>query len=153
MKFIKWSLILGIAVPLLLIAAAYIRNKAVGPTGWAEDNTMKELRAKMKDPDSLVIKSSYFVHRLDSEGDEEILMCGILDGKNSFGGYTGGMRFTSRSVSSERLGTFDTYTVEMEDPEQKAAASTVNMLSAFEKVYWNEYCVDEKHPPLTVENP
>jgi len=149
MKFLKWFLILLIAIPAVIVASAYIRNKAVGPTGWAEDNTIKRLRAKMKDPDSMAIRESFFVHKIDAKNDEEIFMCGIVDGRNSFGGFTGGTRFASRSVSSKRLGTFDTYAVEIEDVEQKALASSVKMLSSFAKVYWNEYCVDATHPPIT----
>lgn len=149
MKFLKWFLILLIIIPVVLVAGVYIRNKAAGPVGWAEDNTNKALRAKMKDPDSMTIRSSYIVLKTNDRNDTEINICGIVDGKNSFGGYTGGTRFASRSVSSKALGTFDTHSVEMEDEQQKALALKVNMLSSFEKVYWNDYCVDATHPPIT----
>ena len=145
----KWVVILLVAIPALFVAGVYVRNKAVGPTGWAEDNTIKALKAKMKDPDSMVIRSSYVVLKTNDKEDTEIFICGIVDGKNSFGGYAGGTRFASRSVSSKRLDTFDTYSVEMESREGKALASSVKWLSTFEKVYWNNYCVDAAHPPLT----
>ena len=149
MKIVKWFAIAIVVIPMLFLVGVYIRNKSVGPTGWAEDNTIKALKTKLKDPDSMVIRSSFFVHKINSANDEEIFMCGIVDGKNSFGGYTSGTRFASRSVSSKALKTFDTYTVELEDNENKQKADEVKMLSAFEKVYWNDYCVDDRHPPIT----
>lgn len=148
MKILKWLVIALIFIPLLLVVAAWVRNKAVGPVGWAEDNTARALRAKMKDPESMVVRSSYVVQRAKDSDSVEISVCGVVDGKNSFGGYTGGVRFASRSVHSKKFSTFDTYTVEMEDPAAKAQAERVKMLSAFEVVYWNAYCVDDSHPPL-----
>ena len=149
MKFVKWILVLLVAVPVVIVAGAYARNKAVGPVGWAEDNTIKALKARMKDPDSTVIRPSFVIQRTNEKNDTEIFICGIVDGKNSFGGYAGGRRFASRSVSSKSLGTFDTYTVEMEDWKSKATADEIHRLSPFESVYWNDYCVDSTHPPLT----
>ena len=149
MKFLKWLLILLVAISVVLVAGIYVRNKAVGPAGWAEDNTIKALKAKMKDPDSMVVRSSFVILKNNEKNDTEIFICGIIDGKNSFGGYTGGTRFASRSVSSKTFGTFNTYTVEMENEKDKALASSIKRLSAFETVYWNDYCVDATHPPIT----
>jgi hypothetical protein len=151
MKILKWILLLVIGVPIVFIAGAYVRNKAVGPVGWAEDNTLKRLKAKMKDPDSMVVRSSYTLQRMNASKDVEIFVCGVVDGKNSYGGYTGGNRFASKSVSSQSNKTFDTYSVELEDPEQAALAKSVKMLSAFDKVYWNDYCVDADHPAIAAE--
>jgi hypothetical protein len=108
LKIFKWLVILIVAIPVVIIAGAYIRNKAIGPAGWAEENTLKALKAKMKDPESMAIRSSYIVQRSKGDDSVEIFVCGIVDGKNSFGGYTGGVRFASRSVSSKRFNTFDT---------------------------------------------
>ena len=152
MKVLKWILIVVVAIPVLLVAGIYIRNKSVGPEGWAKDNTEKKLVASMKDPDSMVIRSYYFVKNTAANGDEEIYMCGIVDGKNSFGAYTGGTRFASRSTSSKSLNTFDTWDVQMDSEERKATASRLGRLSAFEEVYWNKWCVDSQHPPLTPTN-
>lgn len=148
MKFLKALLILVVAIPLVLIVGFYIRNKSVGPIGWAEDDVQKRLRMHMKDPESMVIRSSYVVTRQKGPTTTEISICGIVDGKNSFGGYTGGQRFASRSVHDSQYKTFDTYSVEVEDPQQKSKSDSLGLLSAFERVYWNELCVDEAHPPL-----
>lgn len=149
MKFVKWFVVLLVAIPVVFVAGAYVRNKVAGPVGWAEDNTIKALKAKTKDPDSMVIRSSFVIQRTNDKNDTEIFICGIVDGKNGFGGYAGGTRFASRSVSSKAFGTFDTYSVEMEDWQSKATAMQVDRLSPFESVYWNDYCVDSAHPALT----
>jgi hypothetical protein len=135
-------------VPVVLIAGIYIHNKAIGPVGWAQDNTEKALREHMKDPDSMVIRSSYVVQKTDAKGNQLIYICGIVDGKNSFGGYAGGTRFASKSEYSKALDTFDTWSVQIEDPEQERSAKDVGMLSGFDSVYWNDWCVDASHPAI-----
>jgi hypothetical protein len=154
MKFIKWLVIVLIGVPVLLVAGIYVRNKSIGPVGWAEDNTVKALRQRMKDSDSMVIRSSYIVQITKPSGDVEISICGIADGRNSFRGFDGGTRFVSVSSDNKSLGTFDTHIVQMDDSSasEKAEAKQVKMLTGFEKIYWNGHCVDDTHPALVVEN-
>ncbi|MFJ2320012.1 hypothetical protein [Pseudomonas sp. NPDC087817] len=147
MKAVKWIAVI-VLVPVVVVVGAFIRNKAIGPVGWAMDDVEKSLRAKMKDPNSMVIRSSYVVER-KSGARREISVCGFVDGKNSFGGYADSVRFASRSVSNENLGTFDTYTVKIENPSETAQARDVGMLSGFEDAYWNKLCVDEFHPAIT----
>jgi hypothetical protein len=145
-----WAWFFGIivAVPVVLIASIYIRNKAIGPAGWAQDNTVKALKERMKDPSSMVIRSSYVVQKMDDKGNQTISICGIVDGRNGFGGYAGGTRFASKSEYSKSLETFDTSSVQMEDPEQERTAKEVGMLSGFDSVYWNDWCVDATHPAV-----
>jgi hypothetical protein len=148
MSALKWIGFV-VAVPVVFVAGIFVVNKISGPVGWAKADVEKNLRAQMKDPDSMVIRSSFVVKR-KMEGRTEISVCGTVDGKNNFGGYTGGMRFASRSVSTKN--TFDTYTVKIEDPRDLAQARNLNILSTFEKIYWNEFCVDERHPALTASS-
>jgi len=110
------------------------------------------LKAKMKDPESMVIRSSFIV-RINNPSDKTttISICGIVDGKNGFGGYTGGTRFMSRSVLDDKLNTFDTHEVEMDNTEDKRAAESVHSLSPFEDIYWNPSCVDAEHPALSAQ--
>lgn len=153
MKFLKWVVIVLVAVPVLIVVIAFIRNKTVGPKGWAMDNTEIRLKEIMKDPDSMVIRSFFIVNVNDPSNEKTtISICGFVDGKNGFGGYTGGTRFMSRSVSYNSRNVFDTREVKIEDPNDKQIAEKVHMLSAFEKVYWNPNCVDSEHPALTVAN-
>ena len=149
-----WAWVLGvvIAIPIVLIASIFVRNKAVGPVGWAQDNTEKALKERMKDPSSMAIRSSYVVQKTDEKGNESIYVCGVVDGKNSFGGYAGGTRFASWSSHSKSLGTFDTISVQMEDPEQQREAEKTGwLLSGFDEVYWNEWCVDANHPAVVAK--
>lgn len=146
---LAWIFAVIIAIPAVLAAGFYMRNKAVGPVGWAHDDTVKALKDKMKDPGSMVIRSSFVVQKTDEKGDRFIYTCGIVDGKNSYGGYIGGTRFASKAMYSKSLDTFfGTRTVQMEDPEQERTAKKVGMLSGFDKVYWNEWCVDAEHPAV-----
>jgi len=147
MKILKWLLIALIVVPAIVVIGAYVRNKAIGPVGWAEDDTLKALRSKMKDPDSMIVRSQYVVQKNTESGGRYIYVCGVVDGKNSFGGYSGGARFASWSSSGG--GHFDFLDVQIEDVQAKATAARVKMLSAFESVYWNSRCVDSAHPALT----
>jgi hypothetical protein len=149
MKILKWLAVVVVGVPVVLIASAYIRNKAVGPEGWAMDNTIDKLRAQMKDPESMVIRSSYIVHHVEANGEEDVIaICGVVDAKNSFGGYTGGTRFVSRSASNRKSDTFDTHEVILEKPQEQREADSVHMLSGFDHVYWNPQCVDGAHPAV-----
>nr|AAL24541.1 orf196EGC129 [uncultured bacterium] len=152
-RALAWVFGVIVAIPVLLIVGFYTRNKAIGPVGWAQDDTVKALKERMKDPDSMVIKSSFVVQKTDEKGDQLISMCGVVNGKNSFGGYTDGTRFASRSTYSKSLDVFfGIRSVQMEDPEQQRTAREVGMLSGFDKVYWNEWCVDAEHPPVVATN-
>lgn len=123
----------------------------IGPVGWATDDVEKALRAQMKDPDSMVIRSSYVVKRQTERG-QEISICGFVDGRNSFGAYSGPVRFVSESLSNRQLKIFQTSMVKLENAVETKEAHEVNMLSSFEEVYWNKYCVDSSHPALTVSS-
>ena len=146
-----WVVGIVISIPIVLIASFYLRNKALGPVGWAQDNTKNALKERMKDPDSMIIRSSYVVKKIDEKGDELIYVCGIVDGKNGFGGYAGGTRFASWSFHSKSLDSFDTISVQMEDPEYQRTAEKVGLLSGFDKVYWNEWCVDANHSAVVAK--
>lgn len=103
------------------------------------DNTVTRLRAKFKDPDSVQIRSSWTVVKPDPGGGKRnIYICGLVDGKNSYGAYPGAVRFVSHSIDWTDM--FDTKSVTVEDPPDTATAHGVNMRSGFEKVYWDETC-------------
>jgi hypothetical protein len=148
MKALKWIGVICL-VPVVVVAGSCVRNKVIGPVGWATDDVEKALRAQMKDPDSMVIRSSYVVKRQVELG-QEISICGFVDGRNSFGAYSGPVRFVSKSFSSRRLKVFETSMVKLENSSETKEAHEANMLSVFEDMYWNKYCVDESHPALTV---
>lgn len=139
MKILKILLLSIAGLIVLLVGGSYLRNKMIGPEGWALDNTETKLKSMMKDPASTAIKSAQTFSTVDTKtGVTTIHICGVVDGKNSFGAYSGGTRFVSRSVST--ADTFDTYEVDLEDPKDVSLARAANMASAFEKVYWAPYC-------------
>lgn len=143
MKILKVLLLSIIGLFVLLAGGSYVRNKMIGPEGWALDKTEAKLKSMMKDPASTTIRSSRTFTNIDpTTGAKTIYICGVVDGKNSFGAYSGGTRFVSRSVST--TDTFDTYEVDLENSEDVSLARAANMESAFERVYWAPYCRDEK---------
>lgn len=150
MKALKWIGVICL-VPVVLVAGSCVRNKVIGPVGWATDDVEKALRAQMKDPDSMVIRSSYVVKRQTELG-QEISICGFVDGRNSFGAYSGPVRFVSKSLSNRKLEIFETSLVKLENPTETKQSHSFNMLSVFEDMYWNNYCVDAAHPALTVSS-
>lgn len=147
MKIVKWLVVVLVGVPLLIVAGVYVRNKAVGPAGWAQDNTVRQLKANLKHPDSMVIRSSYIV-KVAAAHATTYFLCGVVDAKDDAGAYTGGLRFLSTSVDDNDAGTFDTGAVVIEDPAQKIRADSQHVLSAFESASWNGHCVDAAHPQL-----
>ncbi|MFR0714794.1 hypothetical protein ACLUS7_06970 [Enterobacterales bacterium BD_CKDN230030183-1A_HGKHYDSX7] len=150
MSALKWVGVV-VLVPVAIVAGMFIKNKMAGPVGWAKDNVETALSLQMKDPDSMVIRSSFVVSRRNGHV-LEVSICGFVDGRNGFGAYSGPMRFASNSVSNGRLRTFQTNLVKVENPMETKQAHDVNMLSGFEEAYWNKYCVDSEHPALTVNN-
>jgi hypothetical protein len=149
MKKLKWALGLLVGVTLLIVGGTYVRNKVVGPAGWARDNTLTQLKANLRNPGSMVIRTSYIVTSADPGKNVNVIeLCGIVDAKDAAGEYTGGLRFVSRSIDDNAAGTFDTYAVMIEDPAQKVLADSQHVLSTFESRYWNVHCVDATHPAL-----
>ena len=139
MKILKVILFSIVGVFVLFAGGSYVRNKIIGPEGWALDKTEAKLKSMMKDPASTEIRSAQaFVNADPKTGAKVIHICGVVDGKNSFGAYSGGTRFVSRSVAT--ADTFDTYEVDLEDPEDVSLSRAANLPSAFEKVYWAPYC-------------
>src|SRR5262245_50238013 len=118
MKALKWIVASLVGIPLLTVSIIYVRNKVIGPVGWANDITAERLAEQMRDPESMRIRSSYVIEKTTADGDREIAICGVVDGKNAFGAYTGGTRFVSLSNSSAEFHTFDTLFVEIEDQSE-----------------------------------
>lgn len=149
MKTLKWMLVLLVGIPLLVVAGVYLRNKVVGPAGWAKDNTLKQLKANLKHPGTMVIRSSYTVQAAGpGKNATAIYLCGVVDAQDDAGALTGGLRFLSRSVDDNDAGTFDTDPVVIEDPAQKVQSASQHVLSTFETRDWNAHCVDAAHPAL-----
>lgn len=109
----------------------------------------KNVAARMKDPDSAKFHSQFLIRLpVDKNGFQTIYVCGIVDGKNSFGAFTGGTRFVV--AQSEGRNTFTTTDVQIEDSDRRATVDSADKPqkeTIFEAVYWNKQCVDAAHPP------
>lgn len=111
----------------------------------------RNVAARLKDPDSARFTQKTFVVRQapDERGMSSVAACGAVDGKNSFGAYSGGGRFVVRGLQGPNL--LDVSIVELENRSERWA--TVDSrdgekpTTVFEKIYWNVYCVDSNHPP------
>lgn len=148
-RILKWTLSIILVVPVVVVAGIWLRNKTVGPEGWLRDDAEKAIRAQLVDPNSFVMRESYYVRKPEKNGGTYISLCGIFDGKNRMGGYAGGARFVARGLSFED--TFTVISVNLDNREEKYTSNKVGMLSPFEEVYWNGFCVDEAHPALVPE--
>lgn len=135
-----------VSLPIVFVLAmgsSFVRGQSDGPMGLAMSNTEQRLRGHLKDPDSMVIRSSYPVVRRSSGGsNEHIYICGLVDGKNSFGAYAGAVRFVSYSIQTKE--SLKTYSVEVEDPRQTNAAHEEAKRSDFERMYWDPNCASHQ---------
>ncbi len=93
----------------------------------------KNIARKLKDPDSAKFGKTFVVRKPSTTGAfSEVAACGTMDGKNSFGAYTGGTRFVVKGLQGDGL--LDISIMELDDPTESKPTS-------FEKVYWNAYCM------------
>ncbi|CAM4355271.1 Lipoprotein [Comamonas aquatilis] len=117
--------------------SALVAAVALTACGSADENFIwtaeKNIARKLKDPDSAKFGKTFIVRKpADSSGISEVAACGTIDGKNSFGAYTGGTRFVVRGLQGNDL--LDISIMELDDP-------TESKPTTFEKVYWNAYCL------------
>ncbi len=147
MTFTKWLFVVLLTIPFCATA-----SKKIEVDELAKASALKELKTRMKDPDSAVIRSSFIVRRPDSKFHhiEEVNVCGVVDGKNSYGGYTGGTLFVAIGYLVVQEKQFFTITVALESLQEKRRAESVGTPSPFERVYWNVYCVDGTKPPVGI---
>ncbi|HGE5934434.1 TPA: hypothetical protein ACGGR5_000534 [Vibrio cholerae] len=93
MKALKYTA-LGIVAVLAIIMVA---SNTANPTSWdATGFVEREVRKMMKDPDSVKFERVKF-HPDEKPQGKEIsgTVCGYVNAKNSFGAYTGFVRFIS----------------------------------------------------------
>jgi len=124
---------------------------ACSPDTRAQISAEHAVSARLKDPPSARFSNEFVVRQpRDKSGTQMLATCGVVDGKNGFGAYNGGVRFVVDQSDNSQYGTFDTFTVTMEtDDNKQATIGTVNgsqPTSIFEMIYWNPSCVDAAHP-------
>lgn len=133
-----------------ILCCALALNGCFGTDDHLRMEAEHQVENQLKDPDSAKFKSIFIVRgKQDENGFETAYVCGVVDGKNSFGAYTGGIRFVVRQSIGHKYRTFDTASVTLEDSEKRATPESVNSEkreTIFESIYWNSKCVDSTHP-------
>jgi len=128
------------------------------PDDSAKWSAEKAVTARLKDQPTARFSNEFVVRRpIDKEGKQELATCGIVDGKNSFGGYTGGSRFVviqwQYFKPNPIAPAFDNVYVVIDDGDRRAALGALPHETIFERVYWNAECVDADHPATFTANP
>jgi hypothetical protein len=105
-------------------------------------------KSHLKDPPSARFGPVFLVVKpVGKDGVRDAATCGVIDGKNGFGGYTGGSRFVVLQILS-KYGV-DNISVQYEDYDSKKAWPDPDNSppeSLFERSWWNPNCVDAAHP-------
>ncbi|MBE2242467.1 MAG: hypothetical protein IAE86_06915 [Burkholderiaceae bacterium] len=111
-------------------------------------NAEAAVKQRLKDPDSAKFSGVFLVRQPAQSDISHVHICGVVDGKNSFGAMTGGTRFVVVALQGQNL--FDISNLQIEGPDRSATVDSRSggqPTTVFEKVYWNAYCVDATHPP------
>lgn len=151
----RWSrtlVITFLAVPTALAMAVAGFTYANRPP-WEifQEVAQNEVKKELKDPESAIFGESFVISsplmkdgiRLDAYA-----LCGVVNGRNTFGAYTGGTRFIARGLAHKKSA-FVTSVI-FEDSDRRAtvtSAETDKKATIFEEIYWNKECVDSKHHP------
>ena len=102
----------------------------------ARGSAEKAISAKLKDPGSAKFTDVFLVEvKAPAPETRHVAVCGTVDGKNSFGAYSGGSRFVV--LKSFGLGQFKTEGTVFAEIEDVSSASSAK---AFAQVYWSKYC-------------
>ena len=102
----------------------------------ARGSAEKAISAKLKDPGSAKFTDVFLVEvKAPAPETRHVAVCGTVDGKNSFGAYSGGSRFVVlKSFGLGQFKTEGTVFAEIED------VSSTSSAKAFAQVYWSKYC-------------
>lgn len=106
--------------------------------GMAVDKGKDMIASTLKDPDSARFESVYMVEEKVAGDTHYGFLCGSVNSKNSFGGFTGAKRFAAR-LSYSTGGTISVSDVQLEEGQlAKAGADGRTM---FETFYWQKRCI------------
>lgn len=139
-------------VILAILGSACTRS----PEDNARAGAEARVKALLKDPESAKFGNVFLVTGPpDSYGGRRLFTCGEVNAKNSYGGYSGSARFVATHFQTKD--TFDTSAAIIENLNERAATVDTKhsplKTTVFEKVYWNQYCVDETHPATFTATP
>jgi len=145
----RWGMMWAVTVAAMVLAGC----GELGNDNEAKLLAEKQIEASLKDPDSAKFSGEFVIRsEPDSDGHQDIVTCGYVNAKNSFGGYAGDSRFIVTQSLNKKLQTFGNIHSIMEDenpmyrdphPEPVPGQPA----TVFEQLYWNKSCVDPSHPP------
>lgn len=136
-------------IAVIVLVSLGVLTACGSPDEKAKANAERAVAAKLRDPDSARFSDEFVVRqKVNSNNFVDLATCGVVDGKNLFGAYTGGARFVAVQSESDKYNVFDTSNVILEENHDGAPETydAPQMQSIFELVYWNAYCVDATHP-------
>lgn len=114
--------------------------------GASDEDVIKTAQAmvasKLKDPESARFSDS-FIYRRSDPYIQYTTLCGKVNSKNSFGGYTGAMRYSATLTFSES-GDVEVLSTNFEEGD-----NLMNMedgLTIFEKLQWRGICAPGETP-------
>lgn len=103
----------------------------------------------LKDPESARFRGIFLIPNEEKDGIlQDIAICGVVDGKNSFGAYTGGQRFVAYGYRGD--GILGVHRAYLEGQDRRPTPETYDTEikeTIFESIHWNAVCVDGEHPP------
>lgn len=144
------KIFIGLGVLVLgFIGVGFIANVSASMEDKARWTAEKAVTMQLKDPDSVKFRDIFVVAKpTDIKDIFSVAVCGVVDGKNSFGAFTGGQRFVAKMVT-DKSGNGSVKDLQIEDDKRATVDSlrTKNKTTVFEKIYWNDYCVDATHGP------
>ena len=134
----------------LAVVTCFSLSACGSPDFWMIEASKKAASERLKDPPSARFPVDPFIVRNQrKDGLELVAVCGMIDGKNGFGAYSGGTRFVAWNVVGKNEDSTAPYQVEMDDGDGRATAAsqyTEYPTTSFEDVHWNKSCVDAVHP-------
>lgn len=146
--FKKILIAIGIAIAGFFVVG-FIANASASMQDKARWTAEKAVSLQLKDPDSAKFRDIFVVVKeMDVKDLYSVAVCGVVDGKNSYGAFTGGQRFVAKLIT-DKSGNGSVKDLQLEDDKRATVDSlkSKNKTTVFEKIYWNDYCVDSTHGP------
>lgn len=95
MKTIQGLMIAGVAAILLVgySDSCYAEARSVSIDKKLIKKAHSSVKLSLKDPDSAKFKNEYVVSERSDDGGTQVVVCGLVNAKNSYGGYAGFERY------------------------------------------------------------
>jgi hypothetical protein len=104
----------------------------------AIETATEMVATKLKDPSSAKFSDVKFIRNSEIGETSYGYICGVVNSHNSFGGYTGGIRFLA-DMNYSKSGRIAVSNLELE--EGSKAENFSDGITYFEHFYWNRKCV------------